>query len=177
MRRSLETTCQQARRRHIRLRRLQWGSRGALRALCLDLICRIRFISRCRAPAASPAILWPWGCAAEERGFCLLQGIAEGTYNSKHAEAARLYYTTTTTTTTTHMHTHTHLQSFKLGQEASAFVAAALVAAAALQCRWCRLPSAASKSCPPWRPGTPVIVCNRQPARARGGQRAAFRRF
>ena len=50
-----------------------------------------------------------------ERGFCLLKGIAEGTYNSKHAEAARLYYTTTTTTTTTHIHTHTHLQSFKLG--------------------------------------------------------------
>ena len=24
-------------------------------------------------------------------GFCLLKGIAEGTYNSKHAEAARLY--------------------------------------------------------------------------------------
>ena len=50
-----------------------------------------------------------------ERGFCLLKGIAEGTYNSKHAEAARLYYTTTTTTTTTHIHTHTHLRSFKLG--------------------------------------------------------------
>ena len=29
-----------------------------------------------------------------ERGFCLLKGIAEGTYNTKHAEAARLYYTT-----------------------------------------------------------------------------------
>ena len=42
-----------------------------------------------------------------ERGFCLMKGIAEGTYNSKHAEAARLYYTTTTTTTTTHIHTHT----------------------------------------------------------------------
>ena len=42
-----------------------------------------------------------------ERGFCLLKGIAEGTYNSKHAEAARLYYTTTTTSTTTHIHTHT----------------------------------------------------------------------
>ena len=27
-------------------------------------------------------------------GFCLMKGIAEGTYNSKHAEAARLYYTT-----------------------------------------------------------------------------------
>ena len=26
--------------------------------------------------------------------FCLLKGIAEGTYNSKHAEAAKLYYTT-----------------------------------------------------------------------------------
>jgi hypothetical protein len=30
----------------------------------------------------------------KERGFCLLKGIAEGTYNSKHAEAAKLYYTT-----------------------------------------------------------------------------------
>ena len=29
-----------------------------------------------------------------EREFCLLKGIAEGTYNTKHAEAARLYYTT-----------------------------------------------------------------------------------
>jgi len=45
--------------------------------------------------------------AERERGFCLLKGIAEGTYNSKHAEAARLYYTTTTTTTTTHIHTRT----------------------------------------------------------------------
>ena len=35
-----------------------------------------------------------------------MKGIAEGTYNSKHAEAARLYYTTTTTTTTIHIHTH-----------------------------------------------------------------------
>jgi hypothetical protein len=44
-----------------------------------------------------------------ERGFCLLKGIAEGTYNSKHAEAARLYYTTTTTTMTiTYTHTHTY---------------------------------------------------------------------
>ena len=36
-----------------------------------------------------------------------MKGIAEGTYNSKHAEAARLYYTTT------HIHTRTyiHLQS------------------------------------------------------------------
>ena len=42
-----------------------------------------------------------------ERGFCLLKGIAEGTYKSKHAEAARLYYTTTTTTMTIHTHTHT----------------------------------------------------------------------
>ena len=29
-----------------------------------------------------------------ERVCCLLKGIAEGTYNTKHAEAARLYYTT-----------------------------------------------------------------------------------
>ena len=26
-----------------------------------------------------------------ERGFCLLKGIAEGTYNTKHAEAAKHY--------------------------------------------------------------------------------------
>ena len=36
-----------------------------------------------------------------EREFCLLQGIAEGTYNTKRAEAARLYYTTT------NIHTYT----------------------------------------------------------------------
>ena len=34
-----------------------------------------------------------------------MKGIAEGTYNTKHAEAARLYYTTS------HIHTHIHLQS------------------------------------------------------------------
>ena len=57
------------------------------------------------------SIVWPAGDhkhAERERGFCLLKGIAEGTYNSKHAEAARLYYTTATTTTTTHIHTHTY---------------------------------------------------------------------
>ena len=32
-------------------------------------------------------------CTAVEREF-RLKGIAEGTYNTKHAEAARLYYTT-----------------------------------------------------------------------------------
>jgi len=31
-----------------------------------------------------------------------LKGIAEGTYNTKNAEAARLYYTTT------HIHTRTY---------------------------------------------------------------------
>ena len=29
-----------------------------------------------------------------ERGVCLLTGIAEGTYKTNHAEAAKLYYTT-----------------------------------------------------------------------------------
>ena len=43
-----------------------------------------------------------------EREFCLLKGIAEGTYNTKHAEAARLYYTTT------YIHTHTPTE-LKLG--------------------------------------------------------------
>ena len=42
---------------------------------------------------------------AQTREFRLLKGIAEGTYNTKHAEAARLYYTTS------HIHTHIHLQS------------------------------------------------------------------
>jgi len=50
-----------------------------------------------------------WGSALSEgvveREFCLLKGIAEGTYNTKHAEAARLYYTTTYT----HTHTPTEL--------------------------------------------------------------------
>lgn len=32
--------------------------------------------------------------AAFEREFRLLKGIAEGIYNTKHAEAARLDYTT-----------------------------------------------------------------------------------
>ena len=31
-----------------------------------------------------------------------MKGIAEGTYNTKHAEGARLYYTTI------HIHTHMH---------------------------------------------------------------------
>ena len=63
-----------------------------------------------RTPARGAAVLaMPWKPAprTHERWFCLLKGIAEGTYNSKHAEAARLYHTTTTTTTTTHIHTHT----------------------------------------------------------------------
>ena len=45
---------------------------------------------------------------SREREFCLLKGIAEGTYNTRHAEAARLYYTTT------YIHTHTHTE-LKLG--------------------------------------------------------------
>ena len=44
----------------------------------------------------------------QEREFCLLKGIAEGTYNTKHAEAARLYYTTI------YIHTHTPTE-LKLG--------------------------------------------------------------
>ena len=32
------------------------------------------------------------GALVLEREFRLLKGIAEGTYNTKHAEAARLYY-------------------------------------------------------------------------------------
>ena len=40
-----------------------------------------------------------------EREFRLLKGIAEGTYNTKHAEAARLYYTTILRYY--HIHTHT----------------------------------------------------------------------
>ena len=51
----------------------------------------------------------------KEREFRLLKGIAEGTYNTKHAEAARLYYTTTLLYYDTTTYTHIHLQSFKLG--------------------------------------------------------------
>ena len=50
-----------------------------------------------------------------EREFRLLKGIAEGTYNTKHAEAARLYYTTILLYYDTTTYTHIHLQSFKLG--------------------------------------------------------------
>ena len=49
-----------------------------------------------------------------ERGFCLLKGIAEGTYQTKHAEAARPYYTTIHTHT--HMHRHDrHASQLELG--------------------------------------------------------------
>ena len=40
---------------------------------------------------------WEVACELErvrsggEREFCLLEGIAEGAYNTKHAEVARLY--------------------------------------------------------------------------------------
>jgi hypothetical protein len=37
----------------------------------------------------------PWFVGAEERELCLLKENAEGTYKTKHAEAARLDYTTT----------------------------------------------------------------------------------
>ena len=41
-----------------------------------------------------------------------MKGIAEGTYNTKHAEAARLFYTTIDT----HIHIHIHsLSSDTLG--------------------------------------------------------------
>ena len=53
-------------------------------------------------------------CTAVEREF-RLKGIAEGTYNTKHAEAARLYYTTILLYYDTTTYTHTHLLSFKLG--------------------------------------------------------------
>ena len=36
----------------------------------------------------------PWFVGAEERELCLLKENAEGTYKTKHAEAARLNYTT-----------------------------------------------------------------------------------
>ena len=42
---------------------------------------------------------------AQTREFRLLKGIAEGTYKTKHAEAARLYYTTILRYY--HIHTHT----------------------------------------------------------------------
>ena len=44
------------------------------------------------------------GRREREREFRLLKGIAEGTYKTKHAEAARLYYTTIPP----HTHTYTY---------------------------------------------------------------------
>jgi len=46
--------------------------------------------------------------SSRAREFCLLKGIAEGMYKTKHAETARLYYTTT------YIHTHTPTE-LKLG--------------------------------------------------------------
>ena len=40
-----------------------------------------------------------------------MKGFAEGTYNTKHAEAARLYYTTILRYYDTTTYTHIHLQS------------------------------------------------------------------
>ena len=58
-RRSLETAFRQTRRRRVRLRRLRGGGRGGARcALCLD---SVRFMPLARAPATSPAVLWPGG--------------------------------------------------------------------------------------------------------------------
>jgi len=37
-----------------------------------------------------------------------LKGIAEGTYNTKHAEAARLYYTTI------HIHIHNYNRNLEI---------------------------------------------------------------
>ena len=50
------------------------------------------------------------------RGFCLLKGSAEGTYKTKHAEAARLYYTTIYPHTQTQTQTRTCLYG---GRQAS----------------------------------------------------------
>jgi hypothetical protein len=51
---------------------------------------------------------WPhlWIYDRTERRFRVLKENAEGTYKTKHAEAARLNYTTTT-----HRHTHTQTQA------------------------------------------------------------------
>ena len=58
---------------------------------------------RLRAPTASSstAVSTPDG----RRETCVLKGIAEGTYNTKHAEAAKPYYTTR------YPHTHTQTQT------------------------------------------------------------------
>ena len=48
-----------------------------------------------------PEIIW-------ERCVCLLKGIAEGTYKTKHAEAARFYYTATHIHVHKHRHRHAH---------------------------------------------------------------------
>jgi hypothetical protein len=53
-----------------------------------------------------------------ERVVCLLKGIAEGTYKTKHAEAAKLYYTTMYPHTQTLTQTCTGLYG---GRQASSF--------------------------------------------------------
>ena len=64
--------------------------------------------------------------------------------------------------------------SFALWRAAKA--ASTLMAAALLRCRACRR-TAATISCPSGRTGTPVIVCSRRAARARGCQRVELGRF
>ena len=59
-------------------------------------------VLRHRAPRAPRALVKT--LSVQEREFCLSKGITEGTYNTKHAEAARLYYTTI------YIHTHTQLR-------------------------------------------------------------------
>ena len=53
-----------------------------------------------------------------ERVVCLLKGIAEGTYKTKHAEAAKLYYTIIYPHTQTQTQTCTGLYG---GRQASSF--------------------------------------------------------
>ena len=50
-----------------------------------------------------------------ERELCLLKKIAEGTYKTKHAEAARLDYTTTQRHIDTNMNKYTPASTPKLG--------------------------------------------------------------
>ena len=55
----------------------------------------------------------------KERGVCLLKGNAEGTYKTKHAEAARLDYRTTYRHTGTHRHAHGLLEGLCQAQAVS----------------------------------------------------------
>jgi hypothetical protein len=103
-------------RAHARVRATPCRARRLPAPWTLFLIKRSRSLSLCGITCSN---VRRHTCSTErererERGFCLLKGIAEGTYQTKHAEAARPYYTTIHTHT--HMHRHDrHASQLELG--------------------------------------------------------------